>query len=161
MRKTGKPSAGTVGSPNEVCKIMRKTLLAADREKIMTVHLDIRNNIIGIEEVAKGVLSGVETTPREVFKGAILNNAASLILVHNHPSGYSSPSQADVNITRNMVQIGKVLGIPVLDHIIVAEDGCYAMRNASPSVFEGALLGGSGYDASKAKPVKPMRKRKR
>ena len=136
MRKTGRPSAPIKGD-KDVCRLMRN-MGHGDRESFYVLHLDTRHRVDGIEEVSKGVLGGVEVHPRETFKSAILNNAAAIILLHNHPSGDASPSTDDMNLTERLVEGGKLLGIPVLDHVIVTDGGCGSLRNKHPHMFMGA-----------------------
>ena len=81
--------------------------------------LDTKNQVIGINTVAIGVLSSCPIHPREVFKPAILANAAGVILVHNHPSGDPYPSQDDLLLTNRLKEAGEVLGIQVMDHVIL------------------------------------------
>ena len=90
-----------------------------DRETLIVLLLDSQNNCIGINEVSMGSLTQSVTHPREVFKPAILSNAAAIILAHNHPSGKTNASKSDIEITEQMVKAGKILGIGVLDHVIV------------------------------------------
>ena len=90
-----------------------------DRETLIVLLLDSQNTCIGINEVSMGSLTQSVTHPREVFKPAILSNAAAIILAHNHPSGKTNASKSDIEITEQMVKVGKILGIGVLDHVIV------------------------------------------
>lgn len=90
-----------------------------DRETLIVLLLDSQNTCIGINEVSMGSLTQSVTHPREVFKPAILSNAAAIILAHNHPSGKTNASKSDIEITEQMVKAGKILGIGVLDHVIV------------------------------------------
>ena len=90
-----------------------------DRETLIVLLLDSQNTCIGINEVSMGSLTQSVTHPREVFKPAILSNAAAIILAHNHPSGSTNASKSDIEITEQMVKAGKILGIGVLDHVIV------------------------------------------
>jgi DNA repair protein RadC len=83
--------------------------------------LSTKNKVIGAHIISQGSLSSSIVHPREVFKAAILNNAASVILAHNHPSGDPEPSKDDIEITRRLVEAGKLLGIEVLDHVIIGE----------------------------------------
>lgn len=83
--------------------------------------LDTRNSVIGLNTVTIGILDSSLVHPREVFKPAILSNAASIVLAHNHPSGDPMPSQEDRRATERIVQAGKILGIEVLDHIIIGD----------------------------------------
>ena len=98
-----------------------------DREQFVCCHLDIRHRLISREVVSIGHLSSALVHPREVFKAAILANAASIALVHNHPSGDPEPSREDHDITRRLVHAGLLLGIPVVDHVIVATGGTVSM----------------------------------
>lgn len=107
-----------VKEPEDVYKVMR-FLEKADREMLYVLHLDAKNRIIAMELVSMGNLTNSLIHPREVFKGAILNNSASVILVHNHPSGDAKPSQEDLTRNEGLIQAGKMLGIPLIDHIVI------------------------------------------
>jgi DNA repair protein RadC len=131
-----KPGA-VISDYSQVCRVLRHAV-SADRESLYALHLDRQNRLIGVEEVARGTIGSVETSPREVFKAAILSNAAALILAHNHPSGQPFPSQDDFNITDKLVAVGRLLGIPVHDHVIVAAEGCVSIRETRPAGFGGA-----------------------
>lgn len=112
-----------VKEPGDIYKVMR-FLEKADREMLYALHLDAKNRIIAMELVSMGSLNNSLIHPREVFKGAILNNSASVILVHNHPSGDANPSQEDLKKTEGIIKAGEMLGIPVIDHIVIG-DGKY------------------------------------
>jgi DNA repair protein RadC len=99
------------------------TIRKADREHFVVFDLDVRHRIIARRVVHIGTLSGVEVHPREVFRDAVVNAAAAIILAHNHPSGDPTPSRQDLEITARLRQVGELLGITVLDHVIVACDG--------------------------------------
>jgi len=107
-------------------EIVEKELRHCDREKFIVLHLNIKNKILSYEVVSTGSLTASIVHPREVYKGAILANAARVILLHNHPSGDPEPSQDDKDITRRLNQAGKLLGINVLDHIIIAGNKYYS-----------------------------------
>jgi len=111
-------------STRDVFSLMEKDLSKADREKFIALHLDAKNRVIAKETVAIGSQTAVIVHPREVFKGAVLNGTASIVCVHNHPSGDPTPSEEDIQITDRLVMAGDVLGIMVLDHIILG-DGVY------------------------------------
>ena len=104
------------------------SLLKSDREKFICMHLNIKNQIISFEIVSTGSLTSSIVHPREVYKGAILSNSASVIFMHNHPSGDPEPSIDDIEITKRLEKAGEILGINVLDHIIVASGGFYSFR---------------------------------
>jgi DNA repair protein RadC len=103
----------------DVYAAFRDVCAAADREYFWTVLLDTKHKIIGTEEVARGSLSSTIVHPREVYKAALLANAAAIMLVHNHPSGDPTPSAEDIEITRRLRQVGELIGIRVLDHVII------------------------------------------
>ncbi len=90
-----------------------------DREYFMILHLDSKNKVIKDEVISIGSLIGAIAHPREVFKSAIKESAHSIILVHNHPSGDSNPSEDDLEITERLIKSGEILGIKVLDHVII------------------------------------------
>ena len=86
----------------------------------MIICLNSANKIIKYEVISIGNLNSSVVHPREIFKAAIENNSASVILVHNHPSGNTEPSNEDIKITRKLVEAGKIMDIPIFDHIIIA-----------------------------------------
>ena len=92
----------------------------ADREMFVVLHLDVRNRVVAHEITSIGSQTASLVHPREVFKSAILKGACSIILSHNHPSGDPSPSKDDIDLTHRLVEAGRLMGIDVLDHIIVA-----------------------------------------
>jgi DNA repair protein RadC len=126
LRRTGKPPGKFLGNAADVCSLM-KGLEDADRESFYALHLDVRHRIVDVDRVAVGTQSGVEVHPREVFKSALLSGASSLVLVHNHPSGSPDASRQDVELTRRLKSVGELVGIAVLDHVIVASDGCKSL----------------------------------
>jgi DNA repair protein RadC len=88
-------------------------------EHFYILMLNTQNNIIGEQLISKGILDASIIHPREVFKPAIKNSASKIVLVHNHPSGNPEPSQEDLEITKKLTEVGKELGIRVLDHVII------------------------------------------
>lgn len=118
--------------PLETCddliNFMSKQMKALDREHLAVINLDVKNRPLNVSTVSIGTLSEALVSGREIFKTAILSNAASIILYHNHPSGDVMPSKADIAMTRNMIKCGKLLNIPVLDHVIIGPNGYYSFR---------------------------------
>src|SRR5664279_3930144 len=88
------------------------------RERFVVFWLNSANKVIGFEIITEGLLNTSLTHPREIFRGAIVATAASIIIAHNHPSENSDPSDEDIRVTRQIVEAGKIVGIPVHDHII-------------------------------------------
>ena len=119
-----------IHNSDDVVAILRDELLHADREKLISLMLNTKNVVIGIDVVSVGSLSASIAHPREIFKSAILKNAAAIILVHNHPSGDPSPSGDDIHLTERISKAGEILGIKLLDHVILGELGSYSFANA-------------------------------
>jgi DNA repair protein RadC len=112
-----------IRSAAHAAEILSTYLAGADREHLVVMLLNSKNRIIGINTVSVGHLSSSIAHPREILKPAILANAAALVLGHNHPSGEVTPSAEDVEITKRVFAAGDLLGIRLLDHLIIAEDG--------------------------------------
>lgn len=108
-----------LNSPMDAVNVLRKYISDFDRELLCVVNLSSSNMPINGNIVSMGTLNGSLVEPREVFKTAILSNAAKIIVMHNHPSGYLNPSKDDIMVTDRLLQAGELLGIPLVDHIIV------------------------------------------
>jgi len=104
-------------------------LTRARKEHFVALLLNARHEMQRRETVSIGSLNASIVHPREVFQPAILHSAASIVLVHNHPSGDPEPSEEDLSITRRLVQVGDLVGIAVLDHVIVAARGVVSLRS--------------------------------
>lgn len=105
-------------------------------EKMVVVCLDVNNDIIGLHEVAHGSINGCSLEMASIYKRALLNNAFSIVIAHNHPSGKLKPSRADVQVTEKIIEAGRLLGINCLDHIIVSIDGYYSLRQHGDNYFD-------------------------
>jgi len=114
-----------VSNPQDAAGILTDFLVGADREHFVVMCLDTKNKVNAINVVSVGVLNSTMVHPREVFKPAILSNAASVIVGHNHPSGDPTPSRDDVEIVRRLVEAGKILGIEVLDSLVLGDNGTF------------------------------------
>ena len=112
-----------VDGPNTVFEIVRKRGLPKKREVFLVLLLNAKNKVERVACVSIGTLTASLVHPREVFRGAILHGAASIILAHNHPSGDPTPSREDIEITERLAEGGKLLGIDLLDHVIVGTEG--------------------------------------
>jgi len=111
-----------IKDPESVVKAIRASIKDKAKEHFKLILLNPRNKIIGISTISIGTLNASLVHPREVFKDAIMHNAASVVLAHNHPSGDPEPSEDDIKITKKLVESGKILGIDVLDHIIIGKN---------------------------------------
>src|SRR5690606_3129093 len=109
-----------ITSPQEVAEIFIPILKDELKEKFILVCLNSANKIIKYEIISVGNLNSSVVHPREIFKSAIENSSASVILLHNHPSGNPEPSREDIAITKKIVEAGKILDRPVFDHMIIA-----------------------------------------
>lgn len=117
-----------VTSPHEVSSLLMGEMRHLEQESFRSILLDARNQVISIEVNSIGGLQNCSAHPREVFKPAIRKNAAAILLVHNHPSGDPTPSQEDVELTRVLVDAGRLLGIEVLDHVIIGDNRYVSFR---------------------------------
>lgn len=112
----------------DVFDLFHDRLKEEKQENFIIVMLNNHNNIIGEQLISKGTLDAAIIEPREVFRSAIKNAAARIILIHNHPSGNPSPSNEDIEVTKKLIDAGKVLNIQVLDHIIIGNGTWWSWR---------------------------------
>ena len=115
-----------VNSP-AVVETIAKDILKLDcepEEVLYMLSLNAKNLITGIFEISRGTLNSSLLHPREIFKRAILNNAFSIVLIHNHPSGDPTPSKEDIDISIRIKEAGRVLGIELLDHVVIGDKKC-------------------------------------
>ncbi|WP_394885015.1 JAB domain-containing protein [Clostridium butyricum] len=120
-----------ISSPKDVVNVIYEYLDGADRENLGIMCLNTKNEILNCTTAHIGSLNSSIVHPREVFKTAILSNAASIIIFHNHPSGNTTPSREDKNITERLKEAGKILGIELIDSIVIGEtieDGYYSFK---------------------------------
>jgi DNA repair protein RadC len=106
-------------SPDAIADLLREKNRLRQVETLQVVLLNTRRRLLRVEDLADGTLDTLLVHPREVFKAAIAAGAAAVVLVHNHPSGDPTPSEADIQVTRDLIRAGQVLRIDVLDHIIL------------------------------------------
>ena len=109
-------------SPNDAAGLARNFLEECDREKFIVICLSTKNEPCCINISSIGSLNTSIVHPREVFKAALLSNAAAVILAHNHPSGDTTPSQEDIDVTNRLAEAGQIIGIQVMDHIIIGSE---------------------------------------
>lgn len=110
-----------IRSSVDAAKLLMNDMRYLDREHFRVIHLNTKHHVINVETVSIGSLDNCLIHPRECFKNAVRWSSAALILVHNHPSSDSKPSQEDIDITKRLVEAGNLLGIPVLDHIVIGD----------------------------------------
>ena len=112
-----------IKSPEDAATIGREFMRIHEEpeEYMYMICMNTKNKVIGVFEVSHGTVSASLVSPREVFQKALLANAVSIILMHNHPSGDITASREDIEVTKRLVEAGKIIGIEVLDHIIVGD----------------------------------------
>ena len=108
-------------SPKDASEMIKEQLEGLDREQFIIACLNTKNEPTNITVVSVGSLNKAIVHPREVFKTAILSNAASIMAFHNHPSGETTPSQQDIQLTSRLYEAGELLGIKLLDHLIIGD----------------------------------------
>jgi len=126
------PSSYTVGTPDKIVDLAKLLGLADElQEVLIAVLLGTKNQLIGYSVVSRGLLDRCQCHSRTVFRQAIAQNAAKIVLLHNHPSGDVKPSRADLSVTKALVRAGRIIDINIVDHIIVGQERefkFYSMR---------------------------------
>lgn len=117
------PQTEPLRTPQDVLAVLRPIMAGRLQESLILLHLDARRRLIGWEEVAKGALNAVRASLRDIFRSALVVNAAAIVLSHNHPSGDPTPSPDDVALTERLHAAADLLGVSVLDHIVIADEG--------------------------------------
>jgi len=118
-----------INNESDAYELVKDELVNSDREMLLSIMLTVKYDLIGVETVSVGSITASTTTPRDIFKSAILANAVAIIVCHNHPSGELTPSNEDIKITKQLIAAGELLGIKVLDHLIVSNQGYRSLRD--------------------------------
>ncbi|GEK87969.1 DNA repair protein RadC [Alkalibacterium putridalgicola] len=128
LAKTTVLKEGAVTSSQYVGKLLLEELKGLQQELVVGLFLNTKNEIIKKETIFKGGLNSSVAHPREIFKAAIKYSSARIIIAHNHPSGNPEPSDADLRFTERMCEVGKIVGIELLDHFIIGEDQYISLK---------------------------------
>lgn len=128
IARASQSKEGTVISSSWVGEYLVREMAGLTQENVVALYLNTKNDIIKNETVFVGSLNTSVAHPREIFKGAVRYSAARVIISHNHPSGNTEPSQADLAFTRRLVDAGEMMGIEVIDHIIIGEQEYFSMK---------------------------------
>ncbi|BCG60507.1 RadC family protein [Paenibacillus sp. URB8-2] len=118
----------TIRSPHDAADILTEQLRYLQKEHFVCLFLNTKNHVIAQETLSMGSLNASIVHPREVFRAAIKCSSASIICAHNHPSGDPTPSPEDIALTRRLLEAGEIVGIDVLDHLIIGDDGFISMK---------------------------------
>jgi len=121
MASTGEEIRPTIRSPQDAAHIIMEEMRFLDREHFKALLLNTKNQLLHVYTVSIGSLNSSLVHPRELFKDAIKASAAALILTHNHPSGDTTPSKEDIDVTKRLMEAGQIIGIDVLDHLIFGQ----------------------------------------
>jgi len=113
------PESPLMDVPERIADFLREENRAYTVENLQVIFLNTRRRLIGVQNVAQGILDTLLVHPREVFAAAVAKRASAIVVVHNHPSGDPTPSEADIRVTRDLIRAGQILKIEVLDHIIL------------------------------------------
>src|SRR5216683_2579258 len=124
------PYEATLRQSSDVAQFVRPLFEGLDREQFVVVLLNTKHRPIGVNVVSIGSLSSALVHPREVFKPAIVGCAAAIVAAHNHPSGDATPSPEDIEITRRLRQVGELIGIRILDHVILGAETHFSFADA-------------------------------
>lgn len=127
--------ASELNTADAVANFMKSHLEGLDREAVCVLSLDTHLRVTNMNVVSIGTINESISHPREIFKAAILSNAANIMMVHNHPSGSLDPSTEDLQMTERIAMCGKILGIPLVDHVIVSRKGTYSIRSDYPQLI--------------------------
>lgn len=119
MEQERREESPVLDNPDTVVKFIRESNRLKNVESFQVLLLNTRKRLIRTEDISNGTLDTLLVHPREVFRAAIAANAAAVILVHNHPSGDPSPSEADIKVTRDLIRAGHLLKIEVVDHVVI------------------------------------------
>ena len=117
-----------IKTPEDARSMLEEQLRSCPREELHLIMLDIRNRVIRTIRLSEGGLSSAVIQPRDLFREAVKANAASIILVHNHPSGDPSPSQDDIDSSLRLMEMGGLMGIRVIDHLVISLSGYISMK---------------------------------
>ena len=125
-----------INSPQDVANLLQAEMTSLEQEHLRVLLLNTKNQVLSTVEVYVGNVNSSIVRPSEVFRPAVRDNAPSIIVAHNHPSGDPTPSPEDVAITRDLVSAGKLLGIDLLDHLVIGSGGRYVSLNERKLGFE-------------------------
>ncbi len=124
-----------VSYPSDLCPSLKRYAYL-EKEHFYICTLDGGHNVIAIHLISMGILNKTLIHPREIFKPAILDMSASIIMVHNHPSGNMEPSEEDKVVTQRLADAGNLMGIKVIDHMIISKNGYYSFCESGNSSLE-------------------------
>lgn len=123
------PCTDTLRTSRALADVLRPIMEGRVQEALIVLHLDARHRLIGWEETAKGAMNVVHVCPRDIFRSAIAVGAAVICVAHNHPSGDPTPSTDDVALTNRLRTAAEIVGVPLIDHLILADEGFFSFTD--------------------------------
>lgn len=128
IAKTKLHSSSFIRRPEDAAELVMESMRHLRKEHFVCLFLNTKNRVLAQETVSIGTLDASLVHPREVFRAAMLHSAASILCVHNHPSGDPTPSREDVDITKRLMEVGEVMGIQILDHIVIGDNQYVSLK---------------------------------
>lgn len=128
MFATPVPAINTIKTPMDVYRLLEPEFRHWKQEKFICIYLNTKNGIISKELISIGTLNATIVHPRDVFRSAIKRSCASIICAHNHPSGDTTPSSDDIALTKRLVEVGLLVGIEVLDHLVIGHNSYTSLK---------------------------------
>jgi len=128
LAEAGAPYGEPVSGPTDVTRIAQALIGDAAEEHFVVIHLDVKNKVLGFTEVGRGSIDGCAVDVRQVFRTAIALGASNIVACHNHPSADPTPSREDIALTKRLAEVGALIGLPLLDHVIVTDDRTASLR---------------------------------
>ncbi len=129
-RRTTQTKKQTIKTPEDIASLYQKKLQHLQQEHLIALYLDTKNNIIKDQTITIGTINASLIHPREIFHGAIKNLAKSIVIIHNHPSGDPTPSESDITATHQIHEVGQLVNIPLIDHIIIGKNSYWSWQES-------------------------------
>ena len=124
-----------IDSPAVAADAVGDVLGGLAQERFVALLLNTKSRLLGIANVSEGSMTSVAVDPRVVFTACLLSGATRLLVAHNHPSGDCTPSREDLSLTRQLAQAGRIMGVPLLDHVIIGGDAFVSLHDHHPDLF--------------------------
>ena len=139
-KSTGEASRPQIISPATAYELFKETALSTDQEGLWVLSLDGQNGLIGIQKVYTGTATGTNVRVAEIVRTTIIQNAPGMVIVHNHPSGNTVPSEADIQLTSEMCRAAALLDIELLDHLVIGNDSYTSIRAGNQDLWNPELV---------------------
>jgi DNA repair protein RadC len=139
-KSTGESERPKIISPATAYELFKETALSTDQEGLWVLSLDGQNGLIGIQKVYTGTATGTSVRIAEIVRTTIIQNAPGMVMIHNHPSGNTDPSEADLQLTEEMCKAAALLDIELLDHLVIGENSYTSIRAGNQDIWNPELV---------------------